>query len=338
MQRCPAKAWTCAAGWRFSAFADLDGPRKAHKKKMRVKTQSRTTSVMSAAAGGKRPRYEDSAAGAGNLRTLARRKYTGQAGESVFNDLQCIICMGIFQETTTVMECLHRFCRKCIQTSISKRKACPFCRKPVPSKRHLRPDPAFDALIKLIDGAGAEQRHEAETAKVIKSYNVSAFAASVEKANKLQQQQSKRVRISRRSSSQTSANPDLNAYKLKKGLGRRSKPSPVPEKIQFKLMHDSSSKRRHLNNLEKPVCRASNKVTIRNLYNFLEIKLQEQGPFQIALSEWSDGKSNGEDQEEPTVIEPDMSLGDIASTISNYRVDTPLLLLYSLKPRSPEES
>ncbi|MED6185249.1 hypothetical protein PIB30_055243, partial [Stylosanthes scabra] len=32
-------------------------------------------------------------------------------------DVQCPICLGIIKKTRTVMECLHRFCRECIDKS-----------------------------------------------------------------------------------------------------------------------------------------------------------------------------------------------------------------------------
>lgn len=66
-------------------------------------------------------------------------------------ELTCPICLGIIRETTVVMECLHRFCRECIQKSLRvTNKECPSCRIHIPSKRSLRDDPNFDALIAKI--------------------------------------------------------------------------------------------------------------------------------------------------------------------------------------------
>jgi len=46
---------------------------------------------------------------------------------------------------------LHRFCQECIITALrSGNKECPTCRKKLVSKRSLRPDPNFDALISKI--------------------------------------------------------------------------------------------------------------------------------------------------------------------------------------------
>jgi E3 ubiquitin-protein ligase RNF1/2 len=66
-------------------------------------------------------------------------------------DLLCPICLGIVRDTMVVMECLHRFCRQCIETCLRACKnECPSCRINIPSRRSLRPDHNFDALIRTI--------------------------------------------------------------------------------------------------------------------------------------------------------------------------------------------
>lgn len=66
-------------------------------------------------------------------------------------ELTCPICLRILHKTEIVMECLHRFCSECIQKCLRVGKnECPSCRKHVPSRRSLRPDPNFDALIAKI--------------------------------------------------------------------------------------------------------------------------------------------------------------------------------------------
>ncbi|KAK4758935.1 hypothetical protein SAY87_020236 [Trapa incisa] len=63
-------------------------------------------------------------------------------------DVQCPICLGIIKKTRTVMDCLHRFCRECIDKSMRLgNNECPACRKHCASRRSLRDDPNFDALI-----------------------------------------------------------------------------------------------------------------------------------------------------------------------------------------------
>ncbi|KAH8045391.1 hypothetical protein JL720_16711 [Aureococcus anophagefferens] len=68
----------------------------------------------------------------------------------------------ILHKTKIVMECLHRFCSECIQKCLRVGKnECPSCRIHVPSRRSLRPDPNFDALIsKIYPDLGAFERYE----------------------------------------------------------------------------------------------------------------------------------------------------------------------------------
>ncbi|XP_026411766.1 putative E3 ubiquitin-protein ligase RING1a [Papaver somniferum] len=63
-------------------------------------------------------------------------------------EVQCPICLGIIRKTRTVMECLHRFCRECIDKSIRLgNNECPACRTHCASRRSLRDDPNYDILI-----------------------------------------------------------------------------------------------------------------------------------------------------------------------------------------------
>ncbi|VVA89862.1 unnamed protein product [Arabis nemorensis] len=86
--------------------------------------------------------------------------------------VQCPICLGIIKKTRTVMECLHRFCRECIDKSMRLgNNECPACRKHCASRRSLRDDPNFDtfiaALFKNIDRFEAEELafHEDDEAR-----------------------------------------------------------------------------------------------------------------------------------------------------------------------------
>ncbi|GMP74610.1 hypothetical protein CsSME_00031989 [Camellia sinensis var. sinensis] len=82
-------------------------------------------------------------------------------------EVQCPICLGIIRKTRTVMECLHRFCRKCIDKSMRlgtciffsyklicglqcRNNECPACRAHCASRRSLRDDPNYDALIAVL--------------------------------------------------------------------------------------------------------------------------------------------------------------------------------------------
>jgi len=45
-------------------------------------------------------------------------KYISVCLPDIRKEMQCPICLGIIRKTRTVMECLHRFCRECIDKSM----------------------------------------------------------------------------------------------------------------------------------------------------------------------------------------------------------------------------
>ncbi len=69
-------------------------------------------------------------------------------------ELQCAVCLGIVRDARVVPTCMHRFCATCIERFLrsSKESQCPKCRKHVPSRRSLREDPTFDALVRVVYG------------------------------------------------------------------------------------------------------------------------------------------------------------------------------------------
>uniref|UniRef100_H2ZEA9 RING-type E3 ubiquitin transferase n=1 Tax=Ciona savignyi TaxID=51511 RepID=H2ZEA9_CIOSA len=108
---------------------------------------------------------------------------------SLHSELMCPICLDMLRNTMTTKECLHRFCSECITTALrSGNKECPTCRKKLVSRRSLRPDPNFDALIAKIYPSRDE--YEAHQAKVLQSitrhHNQAALTASIEEGLKSQ--------------------------------------------------------------------------------------------------------------------------------------------------------
>jgi hypothetical protein len=77
--------------------------------------------------------------------------------------------MGWIKNTVVIMGCLHRFCASCMEESLRSRNYfCPKCRKALPSKRNLRPDPRYDMLIASILGdlEDLEVKEEVEMEKI----------------------------------------------------------------------------------------------------------------------------------------------------------------------------
>lgn len=86
------------------------------------------------------------------------------------SNLTCPICLGLINQTMVVMECLHRFCGDCIQKCLRLAiKECPSCRIHIPSKRALRRDLNFDALIATI--YPDRQEFEQQEAQLIEEVN-----------------------------------------------------------------------------------------------------------------------------------------------------------------------
>lgn len=108
---------------------------------------------------------------------------------SLHSELMCPICLDMLKNTMTTKECLHRFCQECITTALrSGNKECPTCRKKLVSRRSLRPDPNFDALISKIYPSRDEYEAQQEKllARLNQHHNQQALQSSIEEGLKLQ--------------------------------------------------------------------------------------------------------------------------------------------------------
>ncbi|XP_014677736.1 PREDICTED: E3 ubiquitin-protein ligase RING2-like isoform X2 [Priapulus caudatus] len=108
---------------------------------------------------------------------------------SLHSELMCPICLDMLKNTMTTKECLHRFCQECIITALrSGNKECPTCRKKLVSKRSLRHDPNFDALIsKIYPSRDEYEAHQERVlAKLNKAHNTAALSSSIEQGMRVQ--------------------------------------------------------------------------------------------------------------------------------------------------------
>ncbi|KAM4803957.1 E3 ubiquitin-protein ligase RING2-like [Urocitellus parryii] len=108
---------------------------------------------------------------------------------SLHSELMCQICLNMLKNTTTTKECLHHFCADCIITALrSGNKECLTCWKKLVSKRSLRPDPNFDALLSKIYPSHDEYEAHQERvlARINKHNNQQALSHSIEEALKIQ--------------------------------------------------------------------------------------------------------------------------------------------------------
>uniref|UniRef100_H9GEL2 RING-type E3 ubiquitin transferase n=1 Tax=Anolis carolinensis TaxID=28377 RepID=H9GEL2_ANOCA len=127
---------------------------------------------------------------------------------SLHSELMCPICLDMLKHTMTTKECLHRFCSDCIVTALrSGNKECPTCRKKLVSKRSLRPDPNFDALIsKIYPSRDEYEAHQDRVlAKLNRLHNQQALRSSMEEGLKVQaMNRGQRVRRQRHESDNAS--------------------------------------------------------------------------------------------------------------------------------------
>uniref|UniRef100_A0A3P8ZWY9 RING-type domain-containing protein n=2 Tax=Esox lucius TaxID=8010 RepID=A0A3P8ZWY9_ESOLU len=70
--------------------------------------------------------------------------------------LMCVLCGGYFIDATTIIECLHSFCKMCIVRYLDTSKYCPICDVPVHKTKpllNIRSDKTLqDIVYKLVPG------------------------------------------------------------------------------------------------------------------------------------------------------------------------------------------
>ncbi|GAB5363410.1 hypothetical protein AAMO2058_000880500 [Amorphochlora amoebiformis] len=227
-------------------------------------------------------------------------------------DFTCPICLGIMRETMTVMECLHRFCKDCIELSIRMgRKQCPSCRTKVPSRRNLRRDVAFDSLILQVypDIDKATEEQELETKRVIQGHNHKAYADSVRHGTKVQD-------VRRKTRVALGSQPEGEHERMVQVESKRE------ELIWFSMYPDTEAKGGALPHLQRRFLRCPGSAQIRNLKTYLGIKFQNNGPYCIAV------KSNGQRR----VLQPVRTLDELERSYGVH--GKPLELFYSLEQAS----
>ena len=102
-----------------------------------------------------------------------------------------------------------RFCQECIITALrSGNKECPTCRKKLVSKRSLRPDPNFDALIsKIYPSRDEYEAHQERVlAKLKQAMNPAALTQNIEEG--LRQQALNRAQRIRKQNADADSRPE----------------------------------------------------------------------------------------------------------------------------------
>ncbi|KAG5246981.1 E3 ubiquitin-protein ligase RING1a [Salix suchowensis] len=101
--------------------------------------------------GGRADEQSDRSQSSSSINEDVKEEYVVVKLSEIRKEVQCPICLGIIRKTRTVMECLHRFCRECIDKSMRLgNNECPACRTHCASRRSLRDDPNYDTLISAL--------------------------------------------------------------------------------------------------------------------------------------------------------------------------------------------
>lgn len=151
---------------------------------------------------------------------------------SLHSELMCPICLDMLKNTMTTKECLHRFCSDCIVTALrSGNKECPTCRKKLVSRRSLRRDSNFDALISKIYPSRDE--YEAHQDRVLERlsrlHNKQALSSSIEEGLRMQaMHRAQRVRKPAQESDNTTFSGGEDNGDARSHLSHDSAPSHTP--------------------------------------------------------------------------------------------------------------
>jgi len=142
-------------------------------------------------------------------------------------EFRCPVCLGILHDTHATMECLHRFCSECISKALRlSKKECPSCRVKCPSRRSLRSDTNFDAIIRKIypNLEEYEAKEDERLLQISEIYNRGGLVTSLEEGIKRQLLAKKRAK-----------KPRLNGMKKKERKIQFFKKKRVKEPLDFKF-------------------------------------------------------------------------------------------------------
>ncbi|XP_064629907.1 E3 ubiquitin-protein ligase RING2-A-like [Lineus longissimus] len=162
---------------------------------------------------------------------------------SLHSELMCPICLDMLKNTMTTKECLHRFCQDCIITALrSGNKECPTCRKKLVSKRSLRPDPNFDALIsKIYPSRDEYEAHQERVlAKLNKHHNPSSLSHSIEEGLRLQAM-NRAQRVNRKHAQ----DDRLDGLSDADGMNRKRRAQSEESGAETNSLHEAGSEASH---------------------------------------------------------------------------------------------
>lgn len=76
------------------------------------------------------------------MNSLDDIKFSNEQIERLIREVfRCSICLNIYEDPVNIRNCLHKFCRKCIEEYQRRiKKECVVCRQFIETRRHMRDD------------------------------------------------------------------------------------------------------------------------------------------------------------------------------------------------------
>ena len=244
-------------------------------------------------------------------------------GQSILDatEFRCVICLDTISQTTIVCDCLHRFCKPCIdaclkysaQQRVSKTvmngpsqsgpkerwNECPICRIDIPSRRSLLADTKFDELVQTIAQLSSSNDNHTDGTKQCHDTQSTRSSTSHIKSEKTARMGSKRaVDLSakevamRMSLLQRAIHHKRTLVQCQKDRESETDVKPMAKKEAKSKQPTKSSKLVSVllrptcgpNNdrpLERPYLRLNGAATMSVLERLLELNFDSRGSFEI---------------------------------------------------------
>lgn len=186
--------------------------------------------------------------------------------------ITCELCAGYLINATTIIECLHTFCKSCIVKHFEEKSHdCPTCNKTVHETNPyetLRQDRTIQAIVfKIVKSLQSDERKREEEFNAKRGIKRSSSGDKAGISDAANNPVKKRVRRENASSQD-----DQISFVLEKIA---DKDAMVPEVVE--------EENANVKRLEKPYIRTSAKATILHLKKFLMKKLKLQRPDDVDI-------------------------------------------------------
>lgn len=95
--------------------------------------------------------YYEVVAGPRIIKDISQLDLSNEQIQMCIKDVfKCSICLSIYTDPVNIKNCLHKFCKKCIEDYTRKeKKECVICRTQIETRRHMSEDRNMSSISKL---------------------------------------------------------------------------------------------------------------------------------------------------------------------------------------------